>query len=77
MLGDMLHWTKRYAPAVLPQLPFGQAFVYTLSTLEVLAVFLDKKVLLADNNICKRVMRPPYATRSRMLAGSGNCRTWH
>jgi transposase len=67
VLADFKHWLEAHYPTLLPQGPLGLAFGYTLRNWRALTRYTENGVLVPDNNLLERQIRPIAKGRDAYL----------
>jgi hypothetical protein len=67
LLADFKLWLDGHYPTLLPQSPLGLAFGYTLRNWRALTRYCEDGILLPDNNLLERQIRPIAKGRDAYL----------
>ena len=67
VLADFKRWLQAHYPSLLPQGPLGLAFGYTLRNWRALTRYTEDGVLVPDNNLLERQIRPIAKGRDAYL----------
>lgn len=67
LLTEFKRWLEAHYPSLLPQSPLGLAFGYTLRNWQALTRYCEDGILLPDNNLLERQIRPIAKGRDAYL----------
>ena len=67
VLADFKRWLEAHYPSILPQGPLGLAFGYALRNWQALIRYTENGILLPDNNLLERHIRPIAKGREAYL----------
>lgn len=67
LLADFKRWLQGHYPRLLPQSPLGLAFGYALRNWQALARYTENGILVPDNNLLERHIRPIAKGRDAYL----------
>jgi transposase len=67
VLADFKRWLDGHYPSLLPQSPLGLAFGYTLRNWQALTRYCEDGILMPDNNLLERHIRPIAKGRDAYL----------